>query len=64
MKKLLMKFSELKNKSEKELLETLKDLRGNLSRFNFQLSDNTLKNSSQIGKTKRDIARIMTALNK
>ncbi|TSC74393.1 MAG: hypothetical protein G01um101444_310 [Parcubacteria group bacterium Gr01-1014_44] len=59
-----MKFSELKNKSEKELLETLKDLRGNLSRFNFQLSDNTLKNSSQIGKTKRDIARIMTALNK
>lgn len=58
------KFIELKNKSEKELAEMLKDLRSNLSRFSFQLSNNTLKNFSQIGKTKRDIARIMTALNK
>ena len=60
----MKKFIELKNKSEKELAEMLKDLRSNLSRFNFQLSNNTLKNSSQIGKTKRNIARIMTALNK
>ncbi|MDP3731384.1 MAG: 50S ribosomal protein L29 [bacterium] len=59
-----MKFIELKEKKEKELLETLKDLRGNLSRFNFQLSNNTLKNSSMIKKTKRDIARVMTVLNK
>lgn len=57
-----MKFTELKNKSEKEMTETLKELRGNLSRFNFQLSSNTLKNSSQVNKTKKDIARIMTAL--
>ena len=59
-----MKYSELKEKKEKELLETLKDLRGNLSQFNFQLSNNTLKNSSMIKKTKRDIARVMTVLNK
>jgi large subunit ribosomal protein L29 len=59
-----MKFSEIKNKTKNELSEMLKDLKGNLSRFNFQLSGNTLKNSSQIGKTKKDIARIMTALNK
>lgn len=59
-----MKFIELKNKPAKELLETLKNLQSDLSRLNFQLSNNTLKNSSQIGKTKKDIARIMTVLNK
>ena len=59
-----MKYSELKEKKGKELLEALKELRGNLSRFNFQLSNNTLKNYSQIKKTKRDIARVMTVLNK
>ncbi len=58
-----MKFLEFKNKSEKELREMLKDLRGRLSQFSFQLSNNTLKDSSQIKKTKKDIARIFTALN-
>jgi len=55
-----MKFKEVKDKSRKELSEMLKELRGNLSRFNFELSSNTLKNSSQIKKTKKDIARVMT----
>lgn len=59
-----MKFTELKEKTEKELAEALKELRGNLSQFNFQLGNHTLKNSSQIGKTKKDIARVMTVLNK
>ena len=59
-----MKYSELKFKTPKELSETLKDFKGNLSRLNFELSNNTLKNSSQIKKTKKDIARIMTVLNK
>jgi len=59
-----MKFKEVKDKSRKELSEMLKELRGNLSRFNFELSSNTLKNSSQIKKTKKDIARVMTILNK
>lgn len=58
-----MKYSELKNKQEKELSETLKELRGKLSRFNFERSNNTLKNSSQIKKTKKDVARVMTVLN-
>lgn len=57
------KFIEFKNKTEKELQEMLKDLRGNLSRFSFQLSNNTLKNFSQIKKTKKDIARILTVLH-
>lgn len=59
-----MKYLELENKSDKELLENLKDLQGRLSQFNFQLSSHTLKNSSQIKKTKKDIARVRTALNK
>lgn len=59
-----MKYSELKFKTPKELSETLKDFKGNLSRLNFELSNHTLKNSSQIKKTKKDIARIMTVLNK
>jgi len=58
-----MKFIEVKDKSKKELAETLKEWRGTLSRLSFELSNNTLKNSSQIKKTKKDIARIMTVLN-
>lgn len=58
-----MKFSEIKDKTKKELLESLKESRGKLSGFSFQLSGNTLKNSSEIKKTKKDIARIMTVLN-
>lgn len=58
-----MKFSEIKNKTKNELSETLKDLKGALSRLNFELSNNTLKNSSQVKKTKKDIARVLTVLN-
>lgn len=59
-----MKFNEVKDKNNKELLEMLKDLKGKLSGFSFQLSGNTLKNSSEIKKTKKDVARIMTVLKK
>ena len=57
-----MKYSELKDKTREELLAILKDLKGGLSRLSFELSNNTLKNSSQIKKNKKDIARIMTVL--
>lgn len=58
-----MKFSEVKDKTQKELLENLQNLKGTLSRLSFESSNNTLKNASQVKKTKKDIARIMTALN-
>lgn len=58
-----MKFSEIKDKTQRELLENLKDLKGALSRLSFESSNNTLKKSSEIKKTKKDIARIMTVLN-
>ena len=57
-----MKFIELKNKTKKELSELWREGHATLSRLNFESSDNILKNSSQIKKTKKDIARIMTAL--
>ena len=60
----MITYSEIKDKTQKELLAILKDLKGNLSGLNFQSSSHTLKNSSQIKKTKKDIARIMTVLNK
>lgn len=58
-----MKFFELKDKNKKELLENLQSLKGVLSRLSFESSNNTLKKSSEIKKTKKDIARIMTVLN-
>ena len=57
-----MKYAELKNKNKEELAETLKDLRIKLGKLRFDLSSNTLKDSSQIKKIKLDIARILTTL--
>lgn len=57
-----MKFAELKNKDKNELLEMLRELAVKLGKSRFDLGQNNLKNSSQIGKTKKDIARVKTAL--
>lgn len=57
-----MKFSDLQNKEEKELQEMLKELRIKLGKFRFELANKSLKDYSQIVKTKKDIARIMTAI--
>jgi len=57
-----MKFTDLENKEEKELQEMLKDLRIKLGKFRFELANKSLKNYSQIKKTKKDIAKIMTAI--
>ncbi len=38
----------------------LKELRVNLGKFRFDLSNNSLKNVSQISKARKDIARILT----
>jgi len=55
-----MKFQDIKNKSSVELQEMLKELRVNLGKFRFDLSNNSLKNVSQISKARKDIARILT----
>ncbi|MBI4160294.1 MAG: 50S ribosomal protein L29, partial [Candidatus Yanofskybacteria bacterium] len=55
-----MKSSELQPKSRDELQVMLDELRVRLGKFRFELANKNLKDSSQIGKTKKDIARIMT----
>lgn len=57
-----MKYSELQNKDKIELNELLKELKIRLGKLRFDLSGNTLKDSSQVKKTKKTIARIMTVL--
>ena len=58
-----MKSTDLKSKSDNELSQLLADLRSDLLKFNFDLADNKLKDTSQRKKTKRNIARILTMLN-
>ncbi len=57
-----MKFSEIRNKDMAELQEMLKEARIKLGKLRFELANKSLKDSSQIGKVKKDIAQIMTAL--
>lgn len=59
-----MKPNDLKNKTEKELTGILNELKIKLAKLSFELEAKTLKDTSQIGKTKREIARILTVLKK
>ncbi|PIR42031.1 MAG: 50S ribosomal protein L29 [Candidatus Yanofskybacteria bacterium CG10_big_fil_rev_8_21_14_0_10_37_15] len=58
-----MKHKEIKNKTREELVNMFKNEKTKLSKLKFELNENKLKDASQIKKTKKDIARIMTALN-
>ena len=58
-----MKSKELKNKDVKELTQTLADLKAKLAKLSFELEANTLKDTSQIKKTKKDVAAILTEIN-
>lgn len=57
-----MKIIELRQKTEKELSETLAHLRDNLRELRFNLVGGKVKNINEIHRTKRDIARILTIL--
>ena len=57
-----MKFSEIQSKSEVELNEMLKESQIKLGKLRFELVNKSLKDTSQLGKVKKDIARILTAL--
>ena len=58
-----MKNSEIQNKEGSELNEMLKNARIKLGQLKFELANKTLKNPSQIKPVKKEIARLMTALN-
>ncbi|KKR23404.1 MAG: 50S ribosomal protein L29 [Candidatus Yanofskybacteria bacterium GW2011_GWD2_39_48] len=51
-----------KNLSEQELRKMLDDLKVKLMQLSFDLADKKLKDTSQIGKAKKEIARILTEL--
>jgi len=57
-----MKFEELQNKGSQELEVMLKEAKVKLGKLRFELANKALKDSSQIGKTKKEIAQIMTAM--
>ena len=59
-----MKNIDLQNKTKEETATMLKDLKAKLLRFNFELGEKRLKDFSQISKTKKEIARILTELSK
>ncbi len=57
-----MKIRELRRKSNKELQQTLMNLRDKLRELRFNLAGGKVKNIKEIRETKRDIARISTLL--
>ena len=58
-----MKHEELKNKSKEELMNMHKELKAKIMKLGFDLGANKVKDFSQISKTKKEIARVLTALN-
>ena len=58
-----MKIQDIQNKSREELNQLLADLRSKLLKLNFDLAENKVKDISQIGKTKKDIARTLTVIS-
>jgi len=58
-----MEIKELRKKSKAELQKLLGDLREKLRVLQFDLAGGKVKNVSEIGKIKKDIARILTLLN-
>ncbi|OGN03892.1 MAG: 50S ribosomal protein L29 [Candidatus Yanofskybacteria bacterium RIFCSPHIGHO2_01_FULL_44_17] len=59
-----MKFADIQSKDKPELNEMLKEHQIKLGKLRFELANKSLKDTSQLGKTKKDIARISTAIKK
>ncbi|MBC7195662.1 50S ribosomal protein L29 [Deferribacteraceae bacterium V6Fe1] len=58
-----MKAAELRNMSVEELNAKHGELKENLFRLKFKMTTGDLEDVSQINKTKKDIARILTIIN-
>jgi len=59
-----MKIAELKNKEKDELVKILKDKKEVLRNFRFGLAGSKTRNVKEGRLLKKDIARILTMLNK
>ena len=58
-----MKAKELRDIDPQELLEKETSLRQELFNLRFQKATGQLGNTAMIGKTKKDLARVITILN-
>ena len=58
-----MKRIDISNKTKEELMTMLRELQEKIVKFSFEAGEKKLKDFTQIKKTKRDIARILTAVN-
>jgi len=58
-----MKASEIKELSMEELTERLEHLRQELFNLKFQHATGQLENPMRVPETKKDIARVMTAIS-
>ena len=59
-----MKIKDLEKKTEAELKKTLQDGREKLSQLRFDLAAGKVKNVRQVRKIKKEIAQILTLLNR
>ena len=57
-----MKASEIRELSDKELGEKLRDLKAELFNLRFQHAINQLDNPMRLGAVKKDIARVKTII--
>lgn len=57
-----MKANEIRQMSDKALDEKLLELKEELFNLRFQMAVGQLENTSSIGKTKKDIARVKTVI--
>ena len=57
-----MEFAELKNKSKQDLEKQLVQNRGKVRQTRFDIASGKQKTSDQLGKAKKDIARILTKM--
>jgi large subunit ribosomal protein L29 len=58
-----MKAKELRTRTLEELERVAASLRDELFQFRFQNHTNRLDNTSQLRKTRRDLARVLTVLS-
>ncbi len=56
----MAKIKELREKTESELDNLLKDKRESLRKFRFEMSHGKVKNTKEAREIKKDIARILT----
>ncbi len=59
-----MKIKELRQKTEKELRDLLNEDRQKLGQLKFDLASKKLKDVNELRELRKDIARILTILNK